>query len=133
VSRPSRAACDDFALDFGEIVDRRDWQRQRAIDTKATMTWKQDDGPHSQECELVDIGGGGVAALMAKVPPRGRVLSIRLQSLDKFSVDGRMVESHLNRKPGKHLVRIKFIMECPPSLFERVIHGCAPSPAVTPG
>ena len=89
-----------------------------AKDTKAIISWNQDDGPHSHECELLDIGGGGVAILMAKVPPRGRLLTIRLHSLDKVSVDGRMVDSHLNRKPGKHLIRIRFIMECPPSLFE---------------
>ena len=109
-------------------IDRRDWHRQRAKDARATVSWKQDDGPHTQECAIVDIGGGGMAILMSKVPPRGRVLSLRLQSLDKVSVDGRMVDAQLNRKPGMHLVRIKFIMECPPALFQRAIHGCESSP-----
>ncbi|MGC8638552.1 MAG: PilZ domain-containing protein [Isosphaeraceae bacterium] len=122
----SRAACDDFALDFAGVFDRRDWQRHRVKDTKCAVSWNQDDGPHSQECTLVDIGGGGVAILVSKVPPRGRLLSLRLLSLDKLSVDGRMVDCQLNRRPGMHLLRIRFVMECPAPLFERAIHGLMP-------
>ncbi len=129
----SRATRDDLALEFGEILDRRDWQRQRAKDTRATISWNQDDGPHSQECRLVDIGGGGMAILMSRIPPRGRVLSLSLESLDKLSVDGRMVNAQLNHKPGMHLVRVKFIMECPPNLFERAIHGGEGSPNAAHG
>jgi PilZ domain-containing protein len=123
MSGPSRAACDDISPELGGILDRRDWHRETARETRAILSWKQDDGLHSHEVELVNISGGGVAILTAKIPPRGWVLSLRLQSLDKVSVEGWLVDVRPHRKPGMHLVRIKFIMECPISLFERAIHG----------
>lgn len=132
MSASGRWTNDDFALDRGMVHDRRDWQRERARDGGALLSWKQDDGPHTQECQLLNISGGGVAILMSRIPPRGRLLTLRLQSLDKLSVDGRMVDSQLNRQPGKHLIRIKFVGECPPALFERAIHGREADPDASP-
>jgi hypothetical protein len=123
MSGPSRAACDDISLKLSGIFDRRDWHRETARETSAILSWEQDDGLHSHEAELVNIGGGGAAILMAEIPPQDQVVSLRLQSLENVSVEGRLIDVRPHGKPGMHLVRIKFIMECPISLFERAIHG----------
>jgi hypothetical protein len=123
MSVQSRTAIDDFSTEPGEISDRRDWQRQPARDTEATLSWQQDDGPQSHPVQLLNIGGGGVALLTVRVPPRGRLLSLRLYSLEKIPVEGRVVDVKHHHRPGKHLIRIKFAAECPTALFERVVHG----------
>jgi hypothetical protein len=126
MSGSSRDAYDEFSRGCAGIEDRRDWQRQIARDFKANLSWNQDDGPRKQEGHILNISGGGVAVLVDKVPPRGRVIRIQLQSLEKAHVDGRIVDAQPHRKSGRQLVRLRFIMECPAILFERAVHGQAP-------
>jgi hypothetical protein len=118
-----RAASDQFSMELGALTDRRDWHRQTARDTDATLSWQQDDGPQSHPAQLLDISGGGVALLIGRVPPRGRVLCLRLRSLENIPVEGRVVDAKHHHKPGKHLIRIRFTAECPTAFFERAVHG----------
>jgi hypothetical protein len=118
-----RAACGDFSMELGGISDRRDWHREPARDTEATLSWLQDDGPQCHAARLLDIGGGDVALLISRVPPRGRLLSRRLYSLENIPVEGRVVDAKHHHKPGKHLVRIKFARECPTALSSERFTG----------
>ncbi len=123
MSSRSRAACDDFSREVGALSDRRDWHRQPARDTEATLSLQQDDGPQSHPVQLVNIGGGDLALLCGCVPPRGRLLC--LHSLENISVEGRVVDVKHHHKPDKHRIRIKFSAECPMAFFERAVHGNA--------
>ncbi len=123
MSSRSPAACDDFSRELGALTDRRDWHREPARDTDATLSWQQDDGPQSHPADLLNIGGGGVGLLTGRVPPRGRLLCLRLRSLETIPVEGRVIDVKYHYKPGKHLIRIKFSAECPAAFFERAVHG----------
>jgi hypothetical protein len=119
----SREAQEEFAPGCAGIDDRRDWQRQMVRDFKVIVSWNQNDGPRSQEGCILNISGGGVAVLVDRIPPRGRVIRVRLQSLEKAYVEGRIVDAQPHRKSGKQVMRLKFIVECPAVLFERAVHG----------
>jgi hypothetical protein len=106
------------------LNERRDWERVQARDRKAWLAWKDENGPQLHQAELVNISGGGASLQMARVPPRGRGLRLRLESLETVEVESLLVEGRRHRTiTGIHVIRIRFTTECPTSLFERAIHG----------
>jgi hypothetical protein len=106
--------------------ERRLWQRYPARETRAALTWFDDDGLHAANCSLSNISGGGAAVFTEEVLPEDRPLRF---ALDGVPEAGTMIESALVATSvdasGLRVARLKFAEPCPMEVFERAIHGAS--------
>ena len=104
--------------------DRRYLPRYLPAVRRARVGWWEEGVVRAVAARIVDIGIGGAAVELAKLPPPGQHVSLRLRSrrLPTGSIGAEVI--HVAARPaGTFLVRLAFDMPCPPALFEAATLG----------
>jgi hypothetical protein len=107
-----------------EYEEHRFWQRFPARETRAILTWLDQDVGHTAPGELLNISGGGAAvATQALLPEQGSVwLTLDAEPSPVTPVRCRVVAIAVAAS-GIRIARLRFDESCPVDLFELAVHG----------
>ncbi len=93
-------------------------------ETRAVLTWTEDDIARMVRGELLDISGGGAAVITDIEPSADRPIWLGLES-ESLTIDP--VESRLfvisDDPSGVKIAHLSFVELCPIALFELAVHG----------
>jgi c-di-GMP-binding flagellar brake protein YcgR len=105
--------------------ERRTWQRYPARETRATLSWYDQDVQRTIRGELLNISGGGAAVIteLDEIdPPAHKRLWLGLGQDASLinSIEAKLVVISLDPS-GTKVVRLRFVDSCPMELFELAI------------
>jgi hypothetical protein len=89
--------------------ERREWIRHTLRDPRGTLSWDEETERVTCKVTVVNISGGGAAALAERAPTHGQTLWLRLEadSSTTAPLEARLVETSAGPS-GKQLVRLRF-------------------------
>ncbi len=99
-------------------------QRHAVCETRATLSWMENDDPRKVPGQLLNISGLDAAVRIDAEPPSDQPIWFALEcgTPEVDPIESRLIFA--SRDPsGSKIARLQFVAHCPRELFELAVHG----------